>query len=146
MRTTLLVIIYIVSHQLMAQCNGKYIQVLSKDSAVIVPCNNFVWMNLNTYSSYYLAEKQLSELQRLVPKFKLKLDSINKLQQQNKLDSDSIIMDQHRQLNLQTMSTHECVEEVILLNKDVEKQRKLKNWFKQFAISEAGIILLILLL
>jgi len=136
------------SFNAVAQCQGKYMEVLTKDTTITTPCFNMVLMNLKTYSMYYDAENKLNEIRELIPELKKTIDSIETVNMKKEINLDLTIDNQKKMLELQTLNTEQAISkareltfDIITLEKEVAKEYKLKKRWRTLSIIQGSIII-----
>jgi hypothetical protein len=73
------------------RCNGKYEVLVSKGDTIIVKCKELVLLNGETYADYYYKEYELNELKKLIPDYKVKIDSVERELRRNGKDYVGIL-------------------------------------------------------
>lgn len=128
-----------------AQCRGNFQKLMTAGDSLVIPCDDMILMNMNTFESYYLAEKNLEALKAQLPKYKQIRDSLQAELDANSKDYKTIIQNQQQMLQLENMSKEDALQTAIHLEADLlGEKKKVKRW--QMVAGGAGLYILISIL
>jgi hypothetical protein len=114
----------------LAQCHGKYQKLIGKGDTIYAPCADMVLLNMPTFESYYLANKNFEALKTLIPEYKSLQDSLNDALHWQYVNYRTIVNNQAEALRLEAMNKDEAMNEVVRLqgvNNTLRKGHKVKN-------------------
>jgi hypothetical protein len=89
-----------------------------------------VLLNMPTFESYYLANKNFEALKTLIPEYKSLQDSLNDALHWQYVNYRTIVNNQAEALRLEAMNKDEAMNEVVRLqgvNNTLRKGHKVKN-------------------
>jgi hypothetical protein len=86
----LLIVLMLIPALSWGQCQGNYEQLLQRGQ-VLVPCNDMVLMDAQTYGHYYWAAARLDSVNTYLAAYHLQVDSVLALHNQRMLQLDSVV-------------------------------------------------------
>jgi len=128
-----------------AQCHGQHQQLVQKDDTLIVPCTDMVLLNMQTFETYYLANKNLESIKKTMPQYEQLRDSLESQIKKQTNDFKSIIEDKTKAIQLESMNKQDALNHALRLeavNQRLKKGHKVKN----IALAGAGSFILAFIL
>jgi len=121
----------------LAQCHGKFQKRYDKGDTIVVPCTDMVLLNMPTFETYYLANKNLENIKQTLPKYQQVIDSLESEGIRKSKDYKSIIENKTKAMALESMSKNDALNQIVKLENDNSRLRK-HGKFKTIGLTVLG--------